>query len=181
MNDDNLIETISYKGYDIEIFYDSYTDSPDEWGNDDAFIVYDHRQFAVNRKGFEPEDIFEIMQKGKALFDGYYYFPLYAHIHSGVSLLSLSRGSDRWDTSFKGFVLVKREKSTWDKDKAHTRAESEVKIWNMYLSGDVYGYKSEAGSCWGFYGEEGREEMIKEAKDEIDYLVRERLSNILKS
>ena len=42
-------ETIEYKGHTIEIDYDETPYSPDEWGNEDMFIVYDHRQFYVKR------------------------------------------------------------------------------------------------------------------------------------
>jgi len=173
-----LIETIEYKGYNIEVIYDQNADSPDEWGYHDAFIVHDHRMFSVERKGFDPADIFEDLKAGKTLYDGYHIFPLYAYIHSGVAL-SLGRSSYpftcNWDTSFAGFVLVKKTKGwSWRKDKAETIAKAIVKEWNCYLSGDVYGYSSEVGSVWGFYGSEGKEEMIKDAKSEIDYEIQKK-------
>lgn len=171
---DNLIETIEYRGYEIEVCYDTDAESPDLWGNDRVFIVYDHRDFDVRRKGFDPQDIFDHITETKRLFyDGYFVFPLYAYIHSGVSL-SLGRSgypfNCPWDTSYKGFVLVKRCKGwTYTRKKAEELAQSEVEEWNTYLSGDVYGYNSEVGGCWGFYGDEGRKQMIEDAKGEIDY------------
>ena len=171
MND--LIETIEYKGREIEVFYDFDVESPDAWGNDDVFLVYDHRQFYVQRDGFDPDNIFNNMEEGFKLFDGYWVFPLYAYIHSGVSL-SLGRNkypfTCGFDTSFKGFVLVKRQaKWSYKENQAYKIAESLVETWNIYLSGEVYGYNSDSGSCWGFYGDEGKEQMIAEAKGEIDY------------
>jgi len=167
------IEKIMYKGRTIETFYDQDADSPDNWGNDEAFIVYDHRDFMIKREGFDPDDIFHAMQDKKHLYEGCWYFPVYAYIHSGVSL-SLGRDNYpftcNWDTSFKGFVLVKRMKGwSWAREKARVIAQSIVDEWNMYLSGDVYGYDSEAGGCWGFYGKEGYKEMILQAKKKIDY------------
>ena len=86
----------------------------------------------------------------------------------------------QWDTSFAGFVLVKRTKGwSWTEDKASVIAESEVEMWNQYLSGDVYGYNSEHGSCWGFYGKEGMKDMIEDAKAEIDYAIKEELKQHL--
>ena len=169
----DAMEVINYRGYEITAHYDEDTDSPDRWGDENAFIVYDHRQFFVERKGFNPEEIWEHVQETKQkTYDGYYVFPLYAYIHSGVSL-SLGRLSYPftcpWDTSMTGFVLVKREKGTWNIDKAEKTAESVVDEWNMFLSGEVYGYTSECGSCWGFYGEDGYKQMIEAAKSEIDY------------
>lgn len=178
---ENLVETIEYRGYDIDCYYDTDSESPDDWGNDDVFIVHDHRQFSVKRKGFDPEDIYERMQEGKKLYphDEYWFFPVYAYIHSGVSLSlgrwfpGLPQGHNEFDVSFKGFMLVQRKKKwSWTEDQAYKVAQSEVNTWNEYLSGDVYGYNSECGSCWSFYGEEGYKRMIEDAKAEIDYEIK---------
>ena len=176
MNNDS-IETINYKGFEIETFRDENASSPDEWANDDCFLIYDHRDFNVKMKGFDPDEIFEHIQATKKLFfEDYYVFPVYAYIHSGVSL-SLSNSNypfnDRWDVSFKGFALVKRQKGwTYQRKKAYKVAESVVSEWNQYLGGEVYGYTSNHGACWGFYGEEGYKEMIDNAKSEIDYHIK---------
>lgn len=169
------IEVITYRGVDIEVCYDTDPSSPGDWGNDDRFLVYDHRDFSVERKGFDPTDIFEQTSESKKFFyDGYFVFPVFAYIHSGVSL-SLGRTSYpfscRWDTSMEGFALIKQEKGTYHRESARKAAEGLVEEWNMYLSGDVYGYDSEYGGCWGFYGKEGKKEMIEQAKSEIDYFI----------
>lgn len=171
-------EEIDHNGYRIAIECDEYAENPDDWGNDEMFLVYDHRDFCVRRKGFDPDDIFERMQEGKKTYNGYWVFPVYAYIHSGVAL-SLGRNSypftDRWDVSFKGFALVKRMKHQWSEDKAYNLAEGLIKTWNMYLSGEVYGFNvyelDEDGeevdsidSCWGFYGDEGIKQIIDESK-----------------
>ena len=152
--------------------------APNEWGNDEVFLVYDHRDFYVEEKGFNPEEIFDYLQEtGNSTYEGYWVFPVYAYIHSGVSL-SLSRNTYPhtcpWDTSFRGFALVKREKGTWKEDDAYERASGLIDEWNMYLSGDVYGYNSEVGGCWGFFGREMCEQMITEAKAEIDYHIEQK-------
>lgn len=180
----NLIETIQYKGHDIEVFSDEDVESPNDCGDDEIFLVYDHNQFYVKREGFNPTDIFERMQTGKKTYDGYWFFPVYAYIHSGVAL-SLGKNyypfTDRWDVSFRGFVLVKRMKGIWwNKDKAYEAAEGLIETWNQYLSGDVYGYTSEIGGCSGFYGDEGMAQMIEEAKDEIDFYINEQIKKHLK-
>lgn len=180
---DDLKEKIEYKGEEIKIFYDTDADSPDTWGNDELFLVYDHREFCVKRKGFDPKEIFDHTNETEKMFyKGHYVFPLYAYIHSGVSL-SLGKTSypftDRWDTSFAGFVLVKQIKGwSYHREKALKAAESLVEEWNMYLGGEVYGYSTEHGSCWGFYGNSGLEEAISEAKAEIDYYLEEKQKEI---
>lgn len=50
------------KEYKLVVEQDPYPESPDKWGNEDMFLVYDHRQFDVRRDGFEPETIFKHLQ-----------------------------------------------------------------------------------------------------------------------
>lgn len=170
----DTIETINYRGYEITTHYDQDAESPDQWGNTDLFLVYDHRQFNVERKGFEPQGIYEHLQAGNKTYDNYYVFPLYAYIHSGVSL-SVNNNSypftDRWDTSMSGFILVKRQKEWWTHKQAYKAAEALVSEWNEYLHGEIYGYNSEAGGGWGFYGDEGYKYMLSEARAEIDQAI----------
>lgn len=162
------LEKIEYKGYTITAFQDDFCESPNDWYDEDEFIVYDHRDFEVVRDGFDPQEIYDAMENAEEpIYKGYFVFPLYACIHSGVSL-SLSRSryphTCPWDTSFRGFVLVKRNDSTDEQ----TIAERLVKLWNDYLSGEVYGYHSEIGVGDSYWGEEGYKEMIEDAKQEID-------------
>lgn len=167
-----------YKGRTIEIMYDESPMSPEEWGNEDCFLVYDHRQFSVERKGYDPTDIFAHLEETKKFFyEGYYVFPVYAYIHSGVAL-SLGRTSYpftcNWDTSYRGFALVKRQKGwTYTRTKAEKVAKSIVEEWNQYLGGEVYGYDTGTDSCWGYYGDEGRKEAISQAKACIDFEVKD--------
>lgn len=171
-------EEINYRGIDIEIISDDHPQSPDEWGNDDCFLIYDHRDFLVKVKGFDPDEVFEAMQAKKKMFDGYYYFPVYAYIHSGVALSLGKSGypfTCPWDTSFKGFALVKRTKGwSWRRDKAYKIAQSIVTEWNDYLSGNVWGYNIEetGDSCWGYYGDYDQEGgCLSEAKSCVDHYI----------
>lgn len=165
-------EVILYREHEIEIMPDEYADSPDNWGNTESFLVYDHRNFCIERKGYDPERIFEAISESKKMYyDGYFVFPVYAYIHSGVSL-SLGKSqypfTCPWDTSMKGFILVERIKGTYTKKAAEIVAESLIENWNFYLSDDVWCYSTDIGSCGGFYCAEGKEQAIKEAKAEID-------------
>lgn len=46
-----MTNEIDYKGFKIIIKPDDFiNDSPNDWGNDDCFLVYDHRDFCVERK-----------------------------------------------------------------------------------------------------------------------------------
>lgn len=197
---------IEYRGLTIKIIQDEDAQSPKDWENDDAFLVYDHRDFNVEVKGFDPTEIFEYLKESKkkmfpvltyakrplglnadskieTRYDYYWVFPVYAYIHSGVSL-SLGRTSypfnDRWDVSFKGFALVKRQKGwTWTEEKAHKVAGGIVEEWNDYLSGNVYGFEvldkdeNSIDSCWGFYGDPEKSGAIDDAKAYADAHIRE--------
>jgi len=166
--------------YLIKIFPDESAESPNEWGDEERFLVFDHRDFYVQRDGFDPKDIFEDGEKVK----GYHVFRCYAYIHSGVALSvgSHSFPDARWDVSFKGFWLIKREKGTWTRAQALKAATDLCDTWNQYLSGDVYGYEiskvlsvdedgnpdelEELDSVWGYYGES---ECLKEAESIVEY------------
>ena len=169
---------MEYKGYEITTYYDENGESPNYWGDSEIFLVYDHRQFYVERKGFAPDDIFECFKNGAKLYYGFFILPVYAYIHSGIVLSVAKNGwpfNDRWDVSFKGFVLVKRIKGVaWTRTKALQLAQNLITIWNVYLSGEVYGYSTDVSSCYGFYGEDGYKEMIEEAKGEIDADIEEK-------
>lgn len=179
-------KVIEYNGYSINIDTDDDCDSPDTWGNEDCFVVYDHRQFFVNRKGFDPREIFEQTQRTKRMFyDGCHVFTLNAYIHSGVAL-SLAQDqypfTDRWDVSTTGYVIVKKEKGSFTRKQARRLAQGLVETWNEYLSGDVYGFTIESptgeqlDSCWGYYGDSGIEQLTDECKYTIDGHIKERIA-----
>ena len=143
-------DIIYYKNHKIMIVEQEFYESPDDWGNEDIFLVYDHRSFMVKRKGFEPKDIYDYiisLQHPNDEFDvidysEYWIFPVEAYIHSGVTLsLSGLYGPKtcQWDSSITGFVLVKKSDFPTEEE-ANTRAENLITTWNQYLSGDVYGY-----------------------------------------
>ena len=186
------IETIQYRGQEIEIFQDDYPTSPDEYGNDDIFLVYGHRDFEVKVKGYDPEEIFHYTNERKRLFyEGYWVFPVFAYIHSEVSLSLDRRGGNMywqhvdWDVSFQGFALVKKMKGwTYTRKQAEKIAQSLLDEWNDYLSGNVYGYKVLNDSCSGYYGDPEKSGCIDLAKGHIDsHIEKERAKwyNTLKS
>lgn len=162
-------------------------ESPNDWRNTDIFLVYDHRQFCIEREGFDAKEIFEYLQNCADSstidlrnddYDKYWIFPVYAYIHSGVSL---SLGKDtypftcKFDTSMQGFILVLKDATEEGRkpvicteDEATKYAEGLIETWNQYLSGEVYSFvvietvkcphcgtieEIEHDSCCGFYGE----------------------------
>ena len=184
-----IIETLIYKGLEIETARDDDSESPDKWEDDGVFLVAFHRDFSVEREGYSKGLVSSIFNNGRYEDDSinyearevmkkYHIFGLEAYIHSGVTLALSKEGNfvDRqWDVSQLGCVfIVKKETKT--RPKARKLARCLINTWNEYLHGEVYGYNSDAGGCWGFYGEEGYKQMIDEAKSEIDSYVADKLS-----
>ncbi len=58
--------------------------------------------------------------------------------------------------------------------KIYESLQQEIDVYNEFLSGQVYGYYIMGiDSCTGYYGEEGIKTMTQEAKDSIDYHIKE--------
>lgn len=165
---------VEYKGFTIEIFYDQDAQSPQDWGDNEVFLVADHRQFYVKPpKGSSFESVVEDYK------ETHHIFGLEAYIHSGVSLSLSNEGNfpDRqWDVSQLGAVFVAKTVAC-TKKKARHHAEDLIKTWNQYLSGEVYGFQipETEDSCWGFYGDPETSGLLESAKDDIDWEIKERL------
>lgn len=107
--------------------------------------------------------------------------PLYLYDHSGISIRAGSPSpwdsptvrrdeygaGMGWDTSMVGFVYTTHERVTelcGEDEKYHERewiaeqVAQDVKLYDMYLRGEVYGYVVAPGtedeeSCWGYLGD----------------------------
>lgn len=89
--------------------------------------------------------------------------PLFLYDHSGLTMRT-STFSDTWDSCQVGFIYMSSARVAkefgGDKQKATRCLHAEVREYDQYLTGDVYGFvvKSSDGetldSCWGFFGED---------------------------
>jgi hypothetical protein len=120
---------IKDKNQELHIFQDSNPESPDDWEDDECFLVYKHREFQVDRKGFDCREIYDFINyppkptlegssgvkdyknalekwennKGTDYSD-YYVFPVDTYIHIVIDLSFAGKGNfpDRiWDVSTK--------------------------------------------------------------------------------
>jgi hypothetical protein len=101
--------------------------------------------------------------------------PLYLYDHSGLTM-NTTGFSCPWDSGQVGAIYILREEAdewmrpdgTYDMEAMVSILKSEVKEYDQYLTGDVWGYTIETDdgddveSCWGFYG---RDYCETEAKD----------------
>ena len=180
-----MIESIEYRGYTIEVYQDENPENPiTEWDGNVEFCCWHRRYDLGNSKRFGkrhggPEDCQEYAKKTNSIL-----LPLYMYEHSGIAL-SLGREypfNCRWDSGQLGYILIDRQwmreffGKKYFTEKMRKRmllaAEDNVKLYNQYLSGDVYGYNVEetGDSCWGFYGyDHEKSGLLGYAKSGIDY------------
>ena len=95
--------------------------------------------------------------------------PLFLYDHSGITM-STSSFSCQWDSGQVGFIYATREAvlEAYGKKRISKKTlraveaslVAEVKTYDQYLTGDVWGYVIEddqgkhLDSCWGFFGRE---------------------------
>lgn len=172
------ISKVDNKGYEAKyLTRDNDPQSPDEWGDDDLFLVHYHRDFWVDRPDVVSKEEIRDWYRGEKieLEDNYFIFPVSAYIHSGVSLKLGDTGfpfdAGGWDTSHVGACLASKGEFK-DKEKGREACESLVNEWNEYLSGDVYCVVKERLNknkepidndiVCGYYGEKYAEDELKQ-------------------
>lgn len=96
--------------------------------------------------------------------------PLYLYDHSGITMNTTGFHCP-WDSGQVGFIFISKEKMRYEyskkrvskklKERVEEYLVNEVKTYDQYLTGDVYGYRitdtetdEEVDSCWGFYGDD---------------------------
>ena len=183
------IGTIEYKGYAIEVYYDSDPISPREWDNLGTMVCFHNRYNLGDEHNYEPEEIIELVQRKDVIA-----LPLYLYDHSGITMSCnlIYPFNDRWDAGQVGFIFVDyatiREEygckyvTSAMKKKIISYLENEVDVYDEYLVGNVYGFKvvndegEEIDSCWGYYGDINKSGLLDEAKGTIDYEIKQRES-----
>lgn len=165
----------------LEIHYDTSPESPREWPNLGVMVCW-HRRYNLGdrheyRTPEEFENAFDPKHEG---FEGEEIaarLPLYLYDHSGITM-NTTGFSDRWDSGQVGWVYVTKKQLREEyhlkrvSKKAIRKAlevmRAEVKTYDQYISGEVYGFvftnkeTNEEDSCWGFYGSDFENNGITE-------------------
>lgn len=163
-------------GYTLRILTDDSPDSPADWSNLGEIVYAEKSRYVLGTKAATQSELDEISEKIQS--GEYIGLPVYAYVH-GAATISTSPFSCPWDSGQCGFVYCKASdaEDEWAGD-SHFRANAlrvlsgEVKTFDQYLRGDVYGYTitdrdgDVVDSCWGFYGIEYAEE---EARSALNY------------
>ena len=175
------MKTLNYKGFTIKIEQDDDSQNPREWDNLGTMVCWHNGYNLGDKHDFDsPSDFRDEINKDNAII-----LPLFLYDHSGITM-STSSFSCPWDSGQVGYIYVTLKDVRKEygvkritkaiRQKATNLLISEVETFDQYLTGDVYGYMVEetGDSCWGYFGQEGIEQAISEAKDGIDYEIDKR-------
>jgi len=196
------IETIEYRGFNINIYQDEMAEDPRDWENIGRMICFHGRynlgdKHDYNSGDYSGWDEFEKQlrkdhKKNKAIA---IMLPLYLYDHSGLHMKVgsfhglLPQGHAEWDSGMVGFIFctwddVKREYGLGKDavEKAEKYLRGEVETYSQYLEGSVYGYMIEPkdgnrvecdDGCWGFYGYDWDKNGLEDmAKGSIDAAIK---------
>jgi hypothetical protein len=186
----------------IKIYQDEDTESPRMWDNLGTMICFHGRYNLGDKHDYNHNDYSgweeqkeDIMKKENVCV----ILPLYLYDHSGITM-STSPFGCQWDSGQVGWICVSKEKVRKEynvkritKDiieKVTNVLEGEVKTYDQYLTGDVYGYmifkvdtcdkgcehEEHVDSCWGYYGQE---ECMNEAKGILEYHIEKQGESIV--
>jgi len=193
------IETYDYKGYTIEIHTDEDPQNPREDYDNVSVFAFFNKRYRLGDKdhGIRDTDYSSFDEMEDAIrkkFDVAVITPVYMYEHSGITIAS-HPFSCPWDSGQIGFAWItkKSARETWlykviTKErlkKLEAALESDIKVYDNFLSGEVYGYvikdpdgnDVDDGSCWNWYGDDVKGEdsyAVKEAKSSIDHEIKRR-------
>jgi hypothetical protein len=169
MNQSTPFKTYTKGNKTLEIFADNDPQNPREDENLSTMVCLHNRYSLGDKHSYKQDDYNSwdemkeaIIKKEKTAI----ILPLYLYDHSGITIRTTPFG-DRWDSGQVGFVFISKEKIRTEYgvkritkfliDRVTFYIKSEVKTYDQYLTGDVYGFKllengEETDSCWGFFG-----------------------------
>ena len=175
-----IIETVEYKGHDIQIVPDYDPQNPrTEWDNFGTIVAW-HSRYDLSDKDPSCRDNEEFQEYLRS--EPCVVLPIYMYDHSGISL-NTSGYHCPWDSDQVGWIYVTHYKirEEWSKWKVLSRKRveqieallsQEVETFSEYLSGNVCGYVIEGelceDSCSGYYE---RDALLQDAKGMIDWAI----------
>lgn len=182
------VKTLDLKdGGVLEIHYDESADNPrTAWDNLTVMAVFHRRYDFGDKVDFSSGDFNgwdEMEEHIRKTYKPLAMKPLYMYDHSGITI-STSPFGCRWDSGQIGFVYITQKKldemgiaikedETWSEfvERLENYIDGEVEVEDQYVRGEVYGFviKNADGehvdSCWGFYGDDFKENGILDHVD----------------
>lgn len=180
-------ETIAKSNLTLELYRDNNPSNPRDWDNVGTMVCW-HTRYNLGdvngKKAYGDPSKFDVWWKTNG--KGGVILSLYLYDHSGITMRT-QPFSCPWDSGQVGYIYTTKETviKEWGKNGKFTHSskakalkylEAEVKTYDQYLCGDVYGYVIEDSqsqridSCWGFYG---LDYAKQEAQTQLDYWIAE--------
>jgi hypothetical protein len=185
------VKTEEYRGFKIQFYQDECPESPREWDNLGTMVCFHKRYDLGDKHDIDAEsfngwdEMVSYLEKER---DAAIVLPLYLYDHSGITM-NTKGFSCPWDSGRIGFIFIDKTKVRKEYSVKHISPqlrqrvtgylENEVKTYDQYLRGEVYGFTitdadgENLDSCWGYYGDEGIEDALKECKATIDHHITE--------
>jgi hypothetical protein len=177
----NTTNTVA-SGYTMEIFVDHSPSNPrTEWDNLGTMVCFHNRYRLGDKHEYNSNDFDSWEGLEKQIIkdhDPAVILPIYMYDHSGVTISTTPFGC-MWDSGQIGFIYISKVKARQEYKRLTGKVkvsliknlEFEVKTYDQYLRGEVYGFQILEGdevieSVSGFYGEES---AITEANSCLKY------------
>jgi hypothetical protein len=200
MSRDSLYKEYNLEsGKILEIHHDESPESPREWDNLGT-VWCSHKRYSLSDKyapkidtddhdGWDAVEQHLIKEEGAVVI-----LPIYMYDHGGITISTKPFG-DRWDSGQVGFIYCTGAKIKTDynvkritkqiKESVTACLEGEIKTYDQYVTGDVYGFKLmqfdmttkervEEDACWGFYGDDFEKNGILDHLGKYDTILKER-------
>ena len=135
------IKIVNYKRFDIEYWYDEYSESPRNWDNVGKMICF-HKNYDLGDKHDfnSPDDLMDFLNDNK---NDLVYLPIYAYEHGGITI-STAPFSCRWDSGQVGVIYAYKDKLKECGYKTDDEIEyvlnNEVKTFDDYCRGKCHGF-----------------------------------------
>jgi len=161
----NLAKEVKHAGKSVKVFYDEDPINPRKEYDNITEIAHWHRRYDFGKqvdRGITSEEMVELAKEaGDPILA---ILPLYLYDHSGITI-SVGAFTCGWDSGQVGWVYITQSKSDmmgchgWTTDQYENAIRSDVKTYDDYLTGQVFGYVVEGRdgetleSVWGFVGD----------------------------
>lgn len=189
---DNQLElrdgfTLEHEGKIITVHQDDNPMSPRDWDNLSTMVLF-HKRYDLgdpqSEHGYVSED-YESWQELREVIEAQNkvlaILPVYMYDHSVITI-NTTGFSCQWDSGQIGWAYITEERlqemgtETRDKAELEEFIREEVKVYDQYLTGEVYGFVVETvqtcnlghehrehfDSCWGFMELEGLVEALND-------------------
>lgn len=158
---ENIILEQDYKGYTIKIIQDNNPINPrTDYDNFGKMVCFHNRYNLGDKHNFhDAEDFKEFIGKSDIIA-----LPLFLYDHSGITIKTTPFNC-QFDSSKIGYIYTTYEDIRKEcgvtritaklREKVIRLLNAEVKAYDRYLTGEVYGYQILKGediedSCWGY-------------------------------